>query len=198
MLADRCSPALLACAAYTAVLTDRCSPALLASVALTAMIAMPFPLLRPHPPLFEPAVLQHDLLVPVDYLDRPTSAIPRDRLSLPLSGTPPPLSREPRHRTGELALIRDFALLRGAGPPRPGASNSSSSPATGSSWAWATPRFCLHLLCDPEAICRVVLLLPHPSFGEAGGVRDGGGGGRAFLLLVLALALAAAPGFLCT
>ena len=70
VLTDRCSPALLALAACTAVLTDRCSPALLAFAALTAMIAMPLPLLRPHPPLFEPAVLQQDLLVPFNHLDR--------------------------------------------------------------------------------------------------------------------------------
>ena len=34
------------------------------------MMAHPLPLLRPHPPPLEPPVLEHDLLVPIDQLDR--------------------------------------------------------------------------------------------------------------------------------
>ena len=34
------------------------------------MMAHPLPLLRPHPPPLEPPVLEHDLLVAIDQLDR--------------------------------------------------------------------------------------------------------------------------------
>ena len=51
---------------------------------------------------------------------------------------------------------------------------------------------------DPDAIRRLVLLWPHPAFGEAGGVRDGDGGGSVISLLVPALAVTSAPGSVCT
>ena len=75
------------------MLTDRSSPALLASAGFTAMIAMPTPMLRAHPPLFEPAVLQHDLLVPVDHFNRAN-----------LGNTPRPLTFALVSRTTTIVL----------------------------------------------------------------------------------------------
>ena len=46
------------------------------------MDTLSLPLLRPNPPLFESAILQHDLLVPIDHLDR--TDLGEDPRSFPL------------------------------------------------------------------------------------------------------------------